>query len=145
MRKIDFEIEAIQIAIYANIVQEMLNRHKELSLSKTVTFAYLIKADHYRLASPYTAKNRQDIVNKAISMLAGEYESYCNSLGFILKAIHILIERNIVSFDGITLSLSNGASVEKDLYSESPFLDSAIKESKRMSDRQFMKEVTACV
>ena len=145
MRKIDAEIEAIQIAIYVNVVHGMLSIHKDLSLNKTLVFAYLIKTDRYRLNSLYTARNTQDIISKAVSMLSGEYENYCNSVGFILKAIHLLIKNNEISYDGNTLSIVNAASGGKTIYSESPFLNKAIRESKKISDRQFLKEVTACV
>lgn len=145
MLKIDHEIEAIQTAIYINIVHGMLRIHKELSLNKTLTFAYLIKADHYRLASVYTAGNTQDILSKALSMLSGEYESYCSSIGFILKAIHILIKSDKVEFEGNTLRIVEKSSVGKIVYMESSFIHLAIKESRKMTDRQFLKEVTASV
>lgn len=32
-------------------------------------------------------EQREIGINKVLSMLSGEYESYCNGIGFILKAI----------------------------------------------------------
>ena len=50
-----------------------------------------------------------------------------------------------VKMEGSLLYLSDESDVKKSLYQESPFIEKAIEVSKKMSDRQFMKEVIANV
>lgn len=145
MQKIDLEIEAIQIAIYINIVQNLLHKHQELSLNKTLTFSYLIKAERFSSGQIYNSNTTHDIVCKAISMISGEYEEYCNSVKYILKAIHILIKCRKIMMIGSMLYASKDMCVDKAIYEESAFMKLAIEASKRMTDRQFLKEVTASV
>lgn len=145
MQSLELEAEAIQISIYANIVLSILKVHGELSVNKTLLFAYLIKKEKFRLGRIYTANNTQDVVCKAISLLSGEYMEYCENIKFILKAIHLLIIGKRAELNGYLLSWINEQEFEKSLYQEPPFIGKAIEESKKMSDRQFMKEVTSNV
>lgn len=145
MQNLELEAETIQISIYTNIILNILNKHKQLSVNKMVFFSYLIKKEKFRLGKIYTANNTQDIICKAISLISGEYVEYCQSINFILKAIHLLIINEKVELKGYMLSEINGQKVEKNLYQESPFIKKAIEESKKISDRQFMKEVISNV
>lgn len=145
MQNLELEAETIQISIYTNIVLNILKRHKELSINKMVFFSYIIKKDNFRLCKIYTANNTKDVIYKAISLLSGEYIEYCNNVKFILKAIHLLIENNKIELRGYVLCSISGMEVEKSLYQEASFIEKAIEESKKISDRQFMKEVTANV
>ena len=128
MQNLKLEAEILQISIYTNIVLNILKKHKELSLNKI-----------------YAANNTKDVVYKAVSMLSGEYIEYCDNIKFILKAIHLLIENKKIELNGYVLCWINDTETRKSLYQESLFIEKAIEESKRMSDRQFMKEVTANV
>ena len=145
MQNLELEAETIQVSIYPNIVLNILKSHKELSVNKTLLFSYLIKKEKFRLGKIYNANNTQDVVCKAISLLSGEYVEYCENIKFILKAIHLLVISKRIELNGCLLSWINGQKVAKSLYQESPFIEKAIEESKKMSDRQFMKEVTSNV
>lgn len=145
MQKLELEVEAIQISIYTNIVLNILKTHGELSVNKILLFSYLIKKEKFRPRKIYTANNTQNVICKAISLLSGEYTEYCENVKFILKSIHLLIINQKIELNGCLLSWINGQEVEKSLYQESPFVEKAIEESKKMSDRQFMKEVISNV
>lgn len=145
MQNLELEAETIQVSIYTNIVLNILKSHKELSVNKILLFSYLIKKEKFRLGKIYNANNTQDVVCKAISLLSGEYVEYCENIKFILKAIHLLVISKRIELNGCLLSWINGQKVAKSLYQESPFIEKAIEESKKMSDRQFMKEVTSNV
>ena len=145
MQNLELEAETIQVSIYTNIVLNILKSHKELSVNKTLLFSYLIKKEKFRLGKIYNANNTQDVVCKAISLLSGEYVEYCENIKFILKAIHLLVISKRIELNGCLLSWINGQKVAKSLYQESPFIEKAIEESKKLSDRQFMKEVTSNV
>ena len=145
MQNFELEAETLQISIYVNIVLNMLKSHTALSVSKVLLFAYLVKKEKFRLGKIYLASNKQDIVYKAISLLYGEYAEYCENVKFILKAIHLLIQGNRIQMNNTLLSIKDGVEVEKSVYQEAPFLEKAIEESKKISDRQFMKEVIASV
>lgn len=145
MQNLELEAEAVQVSIYANIIPNVLKKHKVLSVSKMTFFAYAIKKEKYRLGKIYAANNTQDVVSKAISLLAGEYIEYCENIEFVLKAMHLLMECKWIKMEGVLLYLEDGIDVEKSIYEESPFIEKAIEMSKSMSDRQFMKEVIANV
>lgn len=145
MKNLELETEAIQIGIYSNIVMNILKINSHLSVNKIALFSFLIKKDKFKLGKIYTANNSQDVVCKAISMISGEYENYCKEIVFILKTIHLLIQDCKVENKGHLLSLCEGITIEKALYPISAFIEKAIEESNKMTDRQFMKEVTSNV
>lgn len=141
MQKLKLEAEAIQISMYTDIILSILERHKDLSLCKIMLFSYLIKKNIFRPRGIYTAKNKQDIVYKAISLLSGEYEDYCENVKFILKSIHLLKLNGNVTVIRSMISLLKGREAKSYIYQESPFIQKAIEASKTLADRQFMKEV----
>ena len=141
MQKLELEAEVLQISIYTNIILLILKKHKQLSVNKILLFSYVIKKDNFRLGKIYTAKNTQDILCKAISLLIGEYTDYCENVNFIIKAIHLLVVNKQVKINGCILNWIDGTEVVNSPYVESPFIEKAIEESKKMSERQFMKEV----
>lgn len=145
MQKLELESEVIQISTYSNIVLSILNKHHELSINKILFFAYLIKEEKYRLGKVYTANNKQDVVCKAISLISGDYIEYCESIKFILKAIHLLINNRKIEINGTIISRKNIIKHDEIMYQESAFIEKAIEESRKMSDKQFMKEVVANV
>ncbi|WP_152656258.1 hypothetical protein [Oceanobacillus sp. CFH 90083] len=96
MRNIRVQTESIQLSIYCNIICQTLQRHEKLSICKTVTFSYLIKQNRFLGGTIYTARNTQDIIYKGISLLAGDFDGFCKSVPYILKALHLLMSRGIV-------------------------------------------------
>lgn len=145
MRNLEIEIETIQIGIYSNIVLNLLQTHELLSINKVMLFSYLIKKDKFRWGKVYTANNSKDVVYKAISLMTGEYAEYCENVGFILKAIHFLHINDKVEINETFLKRKEDVEIEKSIYQESAFINKAIEESKKITDRQFMKEVIANV
>ena len=145
MQNLELESEVIQISMYMDIILNILKKHKELSIIKIMLCSYLIKKEVFRIGKVYSAGNTQDIVYKAISLLSGEYEEYCENLKFVLKSIHLLKTNNQVMMNGCLLYLANDIELNSKIYSESPFIEKAIEASKRMTDRQFMREVMANV
>lgn len=144
MRKLELETEVIQISIYSDIIVCLLKNHRRLSLNKMLFFSYVIKKSQYNLDNVYTAKNTQDVVYKVISLISGDFKDYCLNVKFIIKAIHLLITKNIIVYNGTMLSMDDNEKV-KTIYKESPFVEKAIEESKIMSDKQFMTEVISNV
>jgi hypothetical protein len=90
MRNLKYESETIQISIYCDIIKQILKRHSELSISKILVFAFLIKNDNYLLSNVYNSNSSQDLIYKGLSLLAGNYNSFCESIEYIVKAIHLL-------------------------------------------------------
>lgn len=143
MKNLELEAETIQVSIYCDIIVQILKRHIELSLNKLLVFSYLIKKEHLMPYKIYNGNNTQDIVCKCISLLAGDYGDYCNSIQYIIKAIHLLITDEIVQFKNNLLSCQPDIKIEeKVIYDENMFMEKAIEASKKMTDRQFLKEVT---
>lgn len=145
MQNLELESEVIQISMYMDIILNILKKHNELSIIKIMLFSYIIKKEMFRFGKIYTAGNTQNIVYKAISLLSGEYEEYCKNIKFIIKAIHVLKLNKQVKLDGCILCLADSINLDSKIYLESPFIEKAIEVSKRMTDRQFMREVMANV
>lgn len=142
MRNLKEQAETIQLSIYSNIICQLLFNHNQLSVCKLLIFSYIIKKNRFLGGNIYTAKNSQDIVFKGISFLTGDFDGFCNSVPYILKALHLLIRKEIVSSENETVYLNVKLQKLDIAYEESNFLKKVIEESKLMSDRQFMKEVT---
>lgn len=141
MRNLEIEAETIQVSIYCDIITRILKRHFELSLNKLLVFAYLIKKERLIPYKIYNGNNTQDIVCKCISLLAGDYGEYCNSIQFIIKAVHLLIIDEIIQLENNVLHCQSDLKMEKPIYYENLFMEKAIEASKKMTDRQFLKEV----
>jgi len=141
MRNLEFEAETIQISIYCNIIVQILKRHKELSINKIIVFAYLIKKERLIPCKVYNGNNSQDIVYKCISLLAGDYDGYCNSIKYIIKSLHLLILNETVQLENNLLRCRLDKKMGNVIYDENMFIDNAIEASKKMTDKQFLKEV----
>ncbi|RFU67476.1 hypothetical protein D0469_14570 [Peribacillus saganii] len=145
MKNLKLEAETIQISIYCEIILRILSNHKHLSVNKMLVFAYLIKKDRFIPRKIYNGNNTQDIIYKCISMLSGDYREYCNNIEFILKAIHLLNKNKLVLIENNILQSCTESIIDLPIYEESMFLEKAIKASQKMTEKQFMKEVTHIV
>jgi hypothetical protein len=141
MKNMRSEAEVIQISIYCDIILQMLNKHRELSVNKVLVFAYLVKKDKFIPRNIYTGNNTKDVIYKCLSLLSGDYKEYCNSIEFIIKAIHLLNINELVILENDVLKSSGKGNIDKFIYEESMFLEKAIEASKRMTEKQFIKEV----
>lgn len=141
MQNLKYEVEAIQISIYCDIIKQILRKHEELSVSKMLVFSYLIKNDYFLLSSVYKANSSQDLIYKGLSLLAGNYKGFCESLEYIMKAIHLLINCDVVIIENTILKSVSTTDRPKMVYQESTFIEKTIEASKKMTDKQFMKEV----
>ncbi len=142
MRQNDMQAEAIMISTYCGIIKKILNEYKVLSLYKAITFAYILKKNEYQFNDIYNGHNNIDVVNKCLSQLTGAFSDYCDNLPFILKALHILIKNNIIDFNTKELVIIPLDSPQLPTKSNlNFFINKAIEESKKVSDRQFLKEV----
>lgn len=141
MRNIKEQTESIQLSIYCNIICQILLRHEKLSICKIVTFSYLIKQNRFLGGTIYTARNTQDVIFKGLSLLTGDFDGFCNSVPYILKALHLLISKGIIDFENDILNLTTKQLQLDSIYEENNFMKKVIEESKIMTDKQFMKEV----
>jgi hypothetical protein len=141
MNSIKLEIETILISVYSDVVISILKSHNCLSVNKILVFSYLVKKSKYIPSKLYTSRNSKDVVYKCLSLLAGDYMGYCNDLEYIFKAIHLLISKKEIVINKQILTLSQDRVNEENIYKVDNFIYKSIEESKKMSERQFMKEV----
>lgn len=141
MKRIEIEVELIQVGIYCNIISDLINKYDQLSIIKISVFAYLIKKYKFIPDKIYTANNTQDIISKCISMLSGDYEEYSKSIKYIIRSMDILISANKLCVKNDLLIRNENTRVEKSIYVKDAFLEKTIKTSNKISDRQFLKEV----
>ena len=142
MKSIREQTEVLQLSIFSSIICQLLKNHNQLSVCKLVTFTYIVKQNKFLGGNIYTAKNTQDVIYKGISLLSGDFDRYCNSLIYIFKAIHLLVTQNVITLENDMITLSDTNIQSDTTFVESNFLNKVIRESKTMTDKQFMKEVT---
>ena len=137
--KTELKTEALLVAKYCSIIKQILNVHKQLSVNKILFFAFLLKNKNNYISSIYNAKTTTDVVIKAIAQISGNYNEYCKNIKYIIEAIHLLIKNeDIIIQDSILLIKQANSFGES--YDDN-FIKSAIIQSEKFSDRQFLKEV----
>lgn len=131
--------EAIMISRYCDIILGILQRHRQLSINKTSIFSFLIKRNRFTDKEIYSVNNSKDILLKCISKLSGAFEDYCNEIEYIFKAIHLLIQNGDLTIEEEQIRYNSKSNIS--IYAENKFIEKCIKESHKMTDRQFLKEV----
>ena len=124
---------------------EALKEHKTLSLIKLPVFSYLTKKENLIQNSVFRTSNTKEIVNKYLSLLSGDLDNFFISYEYILKAIHVLIENEVIEQKGIFISKKNKLDISDFVFKENDFTKKVIEKSKTMSDKQFMREVLSNV
>lgn len=138
MNKNFYEMEILLLSTYSEIVLDILKKHKNLSVTKIVTFSYLIKKNKFMNSSIYNTSNKNDVVLKCLSMLSGLFDDYCENIKYIIGAIHLLVENKKISEVSGELLYKETSEI---VIEEKSFINIAIRESKKYSDEQFLKEV----
>ena len=131
MSNIKAQTEALQISIYCNIIEEVLQTHNILSVCKLIVFSYLIKQNKFLGGVIYSAKNSQDNVYKGLSLLSGDFNGLCESMSYIIKSLHLLISNNIVSCNGSILTLTDDEIETVPVYKENNFIKKQLKKVKK--------------
>ena len=143
--KLEQELEIVQISIYCDIITMLIKEHKAISLTKLIVFSYLTKKENLIKNCVLRASNTKGIINKYLSLLAGDLENLFASYEYILKAIHILIENEVVELNGIFISRPDKLDDSNFVFEETRFARKAIERAKTLSDKQFMREVLSNV
>lgn len=143
MNKNELKTEVLLVSKYCLVLKQILCVHKQLSVSKTLLFAYLIKNENNYYSVLFNGNNSTDVVVKAISQISGNYADYCKNIPYIIEAIHLLIQNGDIFLNNSTL-LCSDKNIGKEKYTNK-FLQNAINESYNFSDRQFLKEVLSNV
>ena len=138
MLTIEQESEILQISHYSEIIIQILYMHNVLSLIKLITFAYIIRNGRYDL---YNSNNSRELAYRSISLLSGNYCDFLNYINPNLKSIIILVSNKRIELKNSIVKLIHYKSVLNQIYEKESFIYKAINDSKRMSDRQFLKEV----
>lgn len=131
-------MEILLLSTYCDITLKILKTHKNLSVNKLVTFSYLIKKNKFMNSNIYNSSNKNDLVLKYLSQLSGQFDDYSENLKYIIGAIHLLIENNKIFEVSGELIYKETSEI---VIEEKSFINLAIRESKKYSDEQFLKEV----
>lgn len=143
MSKNELKTEVLLVSKYCLVLKQILCVHKQLSINKTLLFAYLLKNENNYYSALFNGNNSADVVVKAISQISGRYTDYCKNIPYIIEAMHLLIKNEDILLNNSIL-LCGEKNIGKEKYS-SKFLQKAINESYNFSDRQFLKEVISNV
>ncbi|RKD30821.1 hypothetical protein [Lacrimispora algidixylanolytica] len=137
------KMEVLLISKYCHIVIKIIGVHKNLSVNKTLFFAYLLNKSNFNYENIYRSNTSVDILLKCISQITGNYHDYCKSIEYITKAIHLLITNGQLIINGNELIYNNEQ--QAILSYGNIFIENAINKCRDISDRQFMKEVISNV
>lgn len=142
MTTIELESEILQVSRYCEILTQILAINKAQSLIKLIVFAYLLKNEFYLKENVHRSNTSNEIVYKCLSILSGQYEDFVKNIQVIIEALHMLKldKRVTISNTGLVSSIRIKM-VLNQMYDEDSFIYNAIKASRNMSDRQFLKEV----
>ncbi len=141
LKNMSRKFDAVQISVYLDTVYTILKKHRDMSIIQLTFYAFAINKARFLEKSIYTAKVKRNVVEKEISVISGDFEGFSNALPFILKAIHILNKAQIISVERSYIHLQNLDYENVGCNKLSNFENNAIVESKKWSDRRFIKEV----
>lgn len=141
MVTIEQESEALQISRYCEIIMQILATNKILTLIKLITFAYILKNKEYLKEDVYMVTNDKDVIFKCLSIMSGLFNEFAQTIPYIIKAIHLLKINNMIDIKDNIITPTKIKTVLNQMYDNNTFIYKAIESSKKMSDRQFLKEV----
>lgn len=140
LNRIELEQEAVLISAYCDIISNIMIQEKELSLIKLYVYSFLYNKAVVNGWIPYSAHDKEEIMYKCLSCLSGLFEEFTTSINYIIAALDILCSTNDYSIIADHVIYS-GVTKEPIIPSNLNFIYRAIDESKKYTDRQFLKEV----
>lgn len=139
MKQTSIDAEVTQLSVYCDIVVGILKSIEELSINKVMVFAYILKKNRFYKKKVFTANSKVNIVIKALTLLNGLRDDYFYNIEYIVKAIDILVKKEIITVKDDNLLLKDKLYVSK--IDIPVFFKHVIEESENFTDRQFLKEV----
>ncbi|WAW97847.1 hypothetical protein OIY87_06910 [Streptococcus gallolyticus] len=89
----------------------------------------------------YDLRGKKNSFEKIISTYSGSIDRILDALPYIISAIDLLAKKELIKVVQGKVSSSNSLSSNDSKYVLSSFVVDALKESEKLSDEQFMKEV----
>lgn len=142
MLTIEQEAEVLKISKYCEIITQIIDIHKVLSVIKLLVYSYIVKNCKIDL---FDCRTSTELVYRSISLMTGNFDIFLNEIPVILKSIHILFASKKINIEDSIVKPINTIYAINRLYDIDSFIYKAINESKKMSDRQFLKEVISNV
>ena len=141
MKNLELESEAIRISKFCHVICQILFMHREMSITKLIFFAYVVKTKNEYLSSIFSSNNSKFLDDKIVSMLSGDFNNYCRNIDVIIKAIHILIVNQNCKMESDIIYFISRKGYESEIYDDKSFIYKAIEYSKTVEDFQFLKEI----
>lgn len=141
MNDLQLESEAMQISIYCHVICQILNLHKQIDYVKLIFIAYIVKTKKNLIGILYNNRNSIDLTDKMVSLLIGDYKNFCNSINYIIKAIHLLINNKNIELENNMIFYKKINGYEQEIYEKDSFLYKSIEEINKLEDYQFLKEI----
>jgi len=140
---VSLQAEALQIGAYCSIIEDLLIKHRSMSIVKILAFSFIIKKQKCLQVECFSANNTTDLVMKALSQMAGRHNELISQLPYIFQAIDLLIKNRVCDLHVTeVMCLLPESTIQQSI---SGFINAAIEESKTYTDRQFLKEVISIV
>ena len=141
MKNDEYFTEVLLVSDYCSIIEKILNKHRTLSVVKTLLFSYLLHSNDKYYKKLYNSNTKDKILLKAISQISGRYDDFCNNMSYIIEAIHLLIKCNKIQLIDSNLVINNEQNNIGYVDIDNKFIDDSIKNSLNISDRQILKEI----
>ncbi|WP_430596239.1 hypothetical protein [Streptococcus gallolyticus] len=139
-REKELKYEVMQLAIYCDIIPQILKECSEISVVKLSFFSIFVRNSN-NMSKIYDLRGKKNSFEKIISTYSGSIDRILDALPYIISAIDLLAKKELIKVVQGKVSSSNSLSSNDSKYVLSSFVVDALKESEKLSDEQFMKEV----
>lgn len=134
------DFHAIQLALYCDIMERILNVGPSLSTTKLILFSFLAKCRRIKSRRSYDGRPRTDLLSKATCEAAGNFNCLLSDLPFIIEAISISLSANrFTSNDAGLFGLGPEHKLDKRL--DDPLMRKLIERSTDLDDSFALQEV----
>ena len=117
----------------------ILKKKEILSVTKLITFAYLLKKNNYYFEDVFKGNNTKGLVIKALSLLNGLRDDYFSNLIYAFTAIDLLVKSGKITENDSEIILCDRE--YRNNFIIGLFFEKAINASDLYTDRQFLKEI----
>lgn len=134
------DFHAIQLALYCDIAECILDDDLSLSTTKLILFSFLAKCRRIKSRRSYDGRPKADLLSKVTCEAAGSFNLLLVDLPFIVEALSLLLGANRLVYDEnglIRLNVESGL----DKCFDDTLMRKLVKQSVDFDDSFVLQEV----
>lgn len=105
------DMTVIILSAYCNAIMGVVTFQQGLSVCKIILLSFLVKSHEISKTVQYDGRHSNDILTKAVSEAAGEFERLRIELDFILQALILLQKQEWIAIDTDRVNLGASSHV----------------------------------